>query len=475
MAPADALAARRGVGLVNRLPRRKIFKSLGDVHLAELALPIEVTAIPDQEPDTGPLPIGERFKLLLAAGLVLLLLEFAAPWAGLLGLPITFFLKNKLHLSAQALATFNLRASAPLYISFLFGFLRDRWSPFGAGDRGYLIGFGLITAALFTGLAFIQPSYLVLLGGVILVSTGGLIAGSAARGMTSAIGQKNAITGQAGTIVNLATLMPGVVAYALGGFFSQALEGQGAVIAARILFLVGAGLMAMVALFGVFGPRGLLETHHGDGAHRQFTFLADVRRLASHWPIYPVLIIYGLWQFAPAGGAALQYHLANTLHATDGQVGLWYAMFSLGFIPVVAAYGWLCQKVKLSTLLWAGTLLAVPQFVPFLFIHNVNQALVAGVIMGVMGGLGQAAYVDLAIRACPKGLQGTMMMLLITMYWIPYRFGDLWGTYLYDKQGGFRAAIIATICVYALILPMLLLVPKRLTNSVDGQAEPAGA
>lgn len=438
--------------------------------MAELALPIEVTDIPGQAPDTAPLPMGERFKLLLAAGFVLLLLEFAAPSAGLIGLPITFFLKNKLHLSAQALAGFNLWASIPLYISFVFGFLRDRWSPLGTGDRGYLIGFGLITAALFTGLAFIQPSYMVLLGGVVLVSTSGLIAGSAARGMTSAIGQKNAVTGQAGAIVNLASLLPGVVAFALGGFLSQALEGQGASTAARMLFLVGAALMAMVALFGLFGPRQLLEAHHAADSHEKFTFLTDVGRLARHWPIYPVLVIYGLWQFAPAGGAALQYHLANTLHATDSQVGLWYAMFSAGFIPVITAYSWLCQKLKLSTLLWVGTLLAVPQFVPFLFIHNVNQALIAGVAMGVMGGIGQAAYVDLAIRSCPKGLQGTMMMLLITMYWIPYRFGDLWGTYLYDKQGGFRAAIIATICVYALILPMLLLVPKRLTNTADGRA-----
>ena len=68
-------------------------------------------------------------------GALLLLLNFASPGGGLIGVPISFFLKNKLHLQAHELALFNLWTSAPLYAAFVFGFLRDRWSPFGRGDR----------------------------------------------------------------------------------------------------------------------------------------------------------------------------------------------------------------------------------------------------------------------------------------------------------------------------------------------------
>jgi hypothetical protein len=436
--------------------------------MADISTQIEDVAFTAQTTDGAPLAPRQRLQLLLAVGLVLVLLEFAAPSAGLIGLPITFFLKNRLHLPAQGLATFNLWASIPLYVSFIFGFLRDRWNPFGAGDRGYLTGFGLIAAGLFVVLAFVPPSYPTLLGGVILVSTASLIAGSAARGLGAVIGQDNAATGQAGAIANLAALLPALIAFALGGVLSQALEGQGAATAARILFLTGGALMAGVAVFGLVGPRRLFALRAPPALER-LSALGDAGRLLRHWPIYPALAIYALWQFAPAGGAALQYHLANTLHATDTQVGIWYALFAAGFVPVIAAYPWLCSKLKLSALLWIGALLAVPQFVPFLFIHNVNEALIAAFVMAVMGGIGQAAFTDLAIRSCPEGLQGTMMMFLITMYWVPARFGDLWGAYLYDRAGGFRTAILATVAVYALILPILLLVPKRLTNTVDGQ------
>jgi hypothetical protein len=89
--------------------------------------------------------------------------------------------------------------------------------------------------------------------------------------------------------------------------------------------------------------------------------------------------------------------------------------------------------------------------------------------MGLLGGMASGAYVDLAIRSCPERLQGTMMMLVVTVYWLAVRFGDLWGTDLYEHRGGFTVAIIATTAVYALILPVVFLTPRRLTATADGQ------
>jgi len=43
------------------------------------------------------------------------------------------------------------------------------------------------------------------------------------------------------------------------------------------------------------------------------------------------------------------------------------------------------------------------------------------------------------------------------------------GTNLYDHYGGFSVCVIAITLVYALILPTLLLVPKELTATADGE------
>lgn len=91
--------------------------------------------------------------------------------------------------------------------------------------------------------------------------------------------------------------------------------------------------------------------------------------------------------------------------------------------------------------------------------------------MSLMGGLASAAYIDLAIRSCPRGLQGTMMILMSsTAYFVALRFGGLLGTDIYDHWGGFTITIIVATAVYALMLPALRLAPKHLTATTDGQA-----
>ena len=112
--------------------------------------------------------------------------------------------------------------------------------------------------------------------------------------------------------------------------------------------------------------------------------------------------------------------------------------------------------------------------VPLLFIHSVSGALIAAVPIGLMGGVATAAYLDLLIRSCPRGLQGTTLMMAASLYWIATRFGNVLGTNLYDYYGGFAVCVIAITAVYALILPTLLFVPKRLIATADGQTPEFG-
>ena len=113
-----------------------------------------------------PMAAGERTRLIVYGFVLMTLVQFAVPYEGLIGLPVLFFLKNRLHLSAHGVATFNLIASIPLFVGFAFGFLRDTWSPFGKGDRAHLVVFGLMTSAAYGAMIVLQPTYGLLLGGV---------------------------------------------------------------------------------------------------------------------------------------------------------------------------------------------------------------------------------------------------------------------------------------------------------------------
>jgi hypothetical protein len=225
--------------------------------------------------------------------------------------------------------------------------------------------------------------------------------------------------------------------------------------------------MTVVTLYALWKPADVFDSLRVESSGHP---IQDLTRLVRHWPIYPALLIWLLWNFAPGSTTPLQYHLQNTLHATDAQWGEWNAIFAASFIPAYIAYGFLCRRFPLKTLLLWGTVFAVPQLVPLLFIHTVTEALLAAVPIGLMGGLATGAYLDLIIRSCPTGLQGTMLMMSWSLYYVVARFGDVLGTHLYDRYGGFGVCVIAITVVYALILPALLLVPKHLIATADGQA-----
>jgi hypothetical protein len=91
-----------------------------------------------------------------------------------------------------------------------------------------------------------------------------------------------------------------------------------------------------------------------------------------------------------------------------------------------------------------------------------------------MGGIAAAAYWDLAMRSCPPGLQGTLMMMADGVFQLSYRGGDYLGSWIYGSSPahGFLYCVLVTTMVYALILPLILLVPKTLIATADGQPNP---
>src|SRR5262249_39815940 len=132
----------------------------------------EHPAKPESATVTAPaaLPYAVRRRIFLYLSVLIVLLAFGAPHGGLIDIPISFFLKNRLHLEAHELANFRLLAGIPLYLSFVFGFIRDTWNPFGMRDRGFMLLFGALTAALYVYFAFTPITYVRLLVAVLLLT-----------------------------------------------------------------------------------------------------------------------------------------------------------------------------------------------------------------------------------------------------------------------------------------------------------------
>jgi MFS family permease len=398
--------------------------------------------------------------LILVAYLVL-------PTGYLVDLATTYMLKNQLHTSATDVSYFRLFTAIPVYIAILFGLTRDLWNPLKRRDRGYFLIFGPATALVFVWMAYSRVTYVGLFVGLFLVMLFSRFTMSALQGLMALVGQEKLMSGRLAALWQIVLTVPLVAGALAGGEVAQYLK-------PRETFLILAALTACIGLLGLWRPKAVFDHAYDRPEAKGADLIGDVKRLLRHRAIYPAVIIIFLFQFSPGSNTPLQYFLTNTLHASDAVYGQFQAIFSAAFVPVFFLYGWLCKRVALKHLLFWGTLITIPQMIPLAFIHSATQALWLAVPIGAMGGIAFAAYLDLAMRACPPGLQGALMMLVDGMYYLSYRAGDVLGAKIYDlsPRYGFTLCVVAITVVYALILPVLLLIPKHLVATRDGEANP---
>jgi hypothetical protein len=200
------------------------------------------------------LPAQARRKIFVYLGILIVMLAFGSPAGGLIDIPISFLLKNKLHLQAHEVAGFRLVAAIPLYFAFVFGFIRDIWNPFGMRDRGLMLLFGVVSGLFYVLFAFTSIGYWTLLLAVIVLTVSFLFVSSAQNGLTAVLGQQHAMTGQISAAWNVFLSIPTFAALLAGGALSGLLEEKGSDQAVRILFLAGAAIMFTVAAYALWRP-----------------------------------------------------------------------------------------------------------------------------------------------------------------------------------------------------------------------------
>ena len=97
---------------------------------------------------------SEPTRIFSYFGALIFLIALASPVGYLGDISTSYMLKDRLHATASEVSSFRIYSAIPVYLSFLFGFIRDRWSPFGLRDRGYLLIFGPVTAVAYAWLAW---------------------------------------------------------------------------------------------------------------------------------------------------------------------------------------------------------------------------------------------------------------------------------------------------------------------------------
>jgi predicted MFS family arabinose efflux permease len=274
------------------------------------------------------------------------------------------------------------------------------------------------------------------------------------------VAQAHQMTGRLSVVAGVGTYMPAVLSALLGGWLV-------AHVPARVTFIVAAIVTAVIAVQAFWRQPAVLAFEQIRA--KPETGLAAISRLMRYRPIWPAAAIFFLWNFGPGWGTPMFYHLTETVEVSSQLFGTFTALQWLFFIPSAMLYAPLCRRFSLASLLWWSTLVAILQGPIMILAQSPASAIAVAIVYGLFGGLPTAAYVDLIIRSCPKGLEGTGMMLAVTTSLsVASNSGNLLGSWIYSR-GGFASAVIITTLATALIVPLLWWVPKSVSSPREGE------
>jgi len=379
---------------------------------------------------------------------------------GIAAIPLGYFLKDTLHLSPVRLAIFQAIVSIPVCLGFVFGFIRDRWRSPRWGDPQYLLACALVAAGGYLWLGTSTIDYFKLLSLVFVVVIVYVMLFAAAQALMTGVAQAHGMTGRLSVVFGFGFFIPAVLSAFAGGWLV-------AHVSVRGTFLIAAGVTLVIALQAFWRLEAADEFEHMLG--RGEKGFAAIRRVMGHRPLWPAAAIFFLWNFSPGWGTPMFYHLTEHVRISSELFGTFTALQSAFFLPTTLLYGYLCVRAPLSRLLWWGTIVAILQG-PIMFLaQGPVSTIVVAILYGLFGGFATAAYLDLIMRSCPKGLEGTAMMIAQTSASsLAGNSGNLLGSWIYSS-GGFASAVIITTLATALIVPMLRSVPARLTSTRDGE------
>ena len=380
---------------------------------------------------------------------------------GLSSLPVGFFLKDQLKLRPQQVSVFNALVGVPGILGFLFGFLRDRWRPFGRGDRGYLMLTAPATGICYLMLAAAPLTYARLFWLLLLTGTVGALLGAAVGGLTASVAQRRLMTGRLAAVGAFVGVFPGVISAVGGGWLTEHVR-------PAVTFEICAAIMFTVGLLGLWRPPAVFSAEPEIRPLTNEPPLQAIQRLIRHRPLWPAALLNIFWVIMPGWGTPLFFYMTNTVKLTPQQVGTVQSSAPICAALVSILYGIICRRLPLRTLLWIGFSVAVVGTPSALLIKGYVSAIVIYAGAQALFSIGNYAISDLFMRSYPKGLEGAGSMLLGSIGGATVAASDILGSYLYER-GGFGLAMLVSTLATLVTLPLILLVPRHLISTRDGE------
>lgn len=381
-------------------------------------------------------------------------------------LPITFLLKEQLHVGPEKVASFFFLCGLAWYFKPFAGILVDAFPLFGTRRRWYMIVGSVFACASWIAIGFVPRTYEALLYTSIVINAFMVIASTATGAFLVEAGQSMGATGRLTSlrllVQNVCTLIQGP----LGGFLASG------------AFMVAAGanaffIISMVPIVYFFLREKRQEVSSTQAFANAGRQLKIIGRSGTLWL---AILFIGLFYFSPGFSTPLTFRQSDVLHFSKQFIGSLGSFQGAAGIIAAILYSFLVKKLPLRGLIFAGVATAASGTLLYLFYNSSTTAMIIDFQNGFFFTLAELALLDLAARATPKGCEGLGYSLILSMRNVALFGADWLGSYLADDKGAhwpFSNLVFLNAGTTAFVLILLPFLPNAIMRSKDAAAAAA--
>jgi hypothetical protein len=343
---------------------------------------------------------------------------------GLFGLPLTIYLKESLQLSPAQLASFSSLVFTPWMIRPLYGIIGDAIPIFGYQFKSYFFICYTLALGVFFGLAGIQ-SYTINLLAIAITLVNLSIA------FSDVLTDKIMVV-QGRIFDNTAALQ--AAQWTALGFGKALLYYISGWLAQNSTLAIAFGINAIVPLIGLVGTFVLLRDEKKQekkvlvktslkslwSAVKSRQFLAVVGFIAClEFTLVPPLVNY------------IIYYYQDVLSFDKQSLGVLGTYEAIANALGAIVFGIFSLKISRPLLLNMAIGLTAISTLGFLFISNMQSAILVSIFFGFFAMIAMLGVLEIAARACPVGAEGSAYALLMSVYIFAKQPGPIFGGYLY--------------------------------------------
>lgn len=370
-------------------------------------------------------------------------------YSGLINQPLTYYLKDVLHMDASQITNYLAVLTIPWAIKPLYGLLSDCLPLFGYRRKAYLLLMNLVAAFGFLLLAGSTDPQAIIQA-LLLTAAGTAFSDVLVDAIMVERGQETGLVkrfqGQQWLWFNMA----GIGTALVGGALCQ--------------YLPPASALHTAALIATLAPLAVIITSWLIVKEKQSPASLDQLKSTGHGlkqalrsPILWVAMAFTVaWKLHPGFGMPLYFHLTNELHFSQAFIGQLNAYHSAGHVLGALIFShYLADRLSTVNLIKLAVGLSVISTLSYLLLNSPLIAIALYMLTGSIAQIASLAMYSMAAEACPKQAEAFTFAMLMSLANLSGQGSAMIGSHLYvdvfHNQLG-PVIVISAICAGACFL-----------------------